>query len=252
MSNDVEIPLRQQRRSVSQLVSYSACSEEGCEKPHRARGLCGTHYYRFRNSSEFTKADRPPIGERFWTKVSISAECWEWRGSLSPGGYGQFSIKHGQSPAQAHRWAYESARGAIPDGLVLDHLCRNRACVRPDHLEVVTNAENKRRGESLPAVNARRTHCQNGHEFTPDNTYIRREGHRQCRTCAKVRAAKRRTGRPPGRPRQAHCKRGHEFTAEKTYISREGVRTCRTCVLARAKRYALRKKLSRSEGSAGP
>jgi hypothetical protein len=79
--------------------------------------------------------------------------------------------------------AYELAIGPIPEGLTIDHLCRNRGCVNPAHLEAVTNRTNLLRGDGIAALNARKTHCKRGHEFTPENTYVWREGTRACRAC---------------------------------------------------------------------
>ncbi|MEV4271931.1 HNH endonuclease signature motif containing protein [Micromonospora aurantiaca (nom. illeg.)] len=90
----------------------------------------------------------------------------------------------------AHRIAYEMKRGPVPDGLELDHLCRNRRCVRPAHLEPVTRRTNLLRGETIPARLAERTHCRHGHEFTPENTYQWR-GSRFCRTCRAAAQARR-------------------------------------------------------------
>jgi hypothetical protein len=104
--------------------------------------------------------------------------CWFWEGSTHAAGYGCYGAR------LAHRLSYEAFIGPIPDGLTLDHLCRNRRCVNPRHLEPVTIAENVLRGESLPARNARKTHCPKGHPYDESNTYISpRTGWRQCRAC---------------------------------------------------------------------
>jgi hypothetical protein len=83
----------------------------------------------------------------------------------------------------AHRLVYEHLVGPVPDGLVLDHLCRNRGCCRPSHCEPVTPRENVMRGEGLAVINAAKTHCKHGHEFTAANTYINKRGNRNCRAC---------------------------------------------------------------------
>jgi hypothetical protein len=131
------------------------------------------------------------LPDTFWRQVSKTSSCWLWRGRADRWGYGRFTLPRVFSlPREgcAHRWAYEAERGAIPSGLVLDHLCRNPACVRPDHLEPVTIRENNRRSRSPSALNALKTHCTHGHPFTSRNTYRPRPGHRQCRTCNARRA----------------------------------------------------------------
>ena len=117
----------------------------------------------------------------FWTKVQETATCWFWMGYKSTRGYGRFW--DGGRTVQAHRFAYETRVGPIPEGLQLDHLCRVRACVNPDHLEPVTNRENILRGKTLPAANASKTACLRGHTYTRESTYIRANGDRECRRC---------------------------------------------------------------------
>lgn len=120
----------------------------------------------------------------FWSRVDASGDCWEWVAGRNGNGYG---ITYASGKAQvAHRWAYEELVGGIPAGLTLDHLCRNKRCVNPDHLEPVTQRVNTLRGHSRAAVNARKSHCIHGHELTPDNVYIVRlptAVSRYCRTC---------------------------------------------------------------------
>lgn len=104
-------------------------------------------------------------------------DCWEWTGYCTPDGYARFRS------FDAHRWAYQQFVGDIPEGRELDHLCRNRRCVKPDHLEAVTRRVNVLRGRSFAAVNAAKQACSKGHPFDSDNTYIRPNGNRDCRAC---------------------------------------------------------------------
>lgn len=119
---------------------------------------------------------------RFWTYVAQGlGGCLLWIGAIDEHGYGRFGL--GLRAVLAHRWAYERFVGAVPDGLEPDHLCRTPGCVNPEHLELVTHRANVLRGDSPAAVNARKTHCDYGHEFTPENTAITPRGHRRCREC---------------------------------------------------------------------
>ncbi len=147
---------------------------------------------------------RADVQVRFWSKVTLAGpdECWPWLSTHNHKGYGQFMVDG--KVKMAHRLAYEDRIGPIPPGLTLDHLCRNRACCNPAHLEPVSNRENILRGNGATARNARKTHCKNGHEFTPDNIYRSSTG-RECRTCRRA-ADFRRPGRyhniPPQPPAQ--------------------------------------------------
>ncbi|MEU9310909.1 HNH endonuclease signature motif containing protein [Streptomyces sp. NPDC048256] len=129
---------------------------------------------------------RVRIAERVLMKIDKTAHCWNWTGSTTDEGYGYFNI--GDEKFRAHRWVFSLIVGPIPEGLVLDHLCRNRTCVRPSHLEPVTNRENILRGVGPSAVNAAKVRCLNGHEYTLSNTYVRAPGSRTCRACARDRA----------------------------------------------------------------
>ena len=108
--------------------------------------------------------------------------CWLWSGYVQKSGYASYTkMVDGKRPL-AHRFTYEALVGPIPEGMVLDHLCRNRACVNPSHLEPVSMQENILRGEGFAATNAQKTHCKHGHPFDDENTWVYR-GLRHCRTC---------------------------------------------------------------------
>lgn len=114
--------------------------------------------------------------------IKITDDCWLWGKSCTPGGYGRIYIGH--KGFTAHKVIYETLVGKIPKGYELDHLCRNRACINPEHLEPVTHRENVLRGKSVAAFNAKKSCCKNGHKFTSENTYFRLDKYaRECRIC---------------------------------------------------------------------
>jgi hypothetical protein len=128
------------------------------------------------------------IEDRFWPKVEVG-DCWEWTAATDEGGYGIFAVPPRGRSDRAHRVAWRMLVGEIPAGTELDHLCRNHLCVNPDHLEPVTHRVNMRRG-----LHATKTHCVNGHEYTPKNTYITPKGSRSCRACHTIRSSRRGRG----------------------------------------------------------
>lgn len=122
-----------------------------------------------------------PLETRLWSRVDKTATCWDWTGHVT-GGYGRIRVNGKR--VQVHRLSYELCTGRkIPDGLHLDHLCRNQRCVNPDHLEPVTPKENMSRGEAPSQVAARTGVCRNGHPLSGGNIRVRANGKRECRTC---------------------------------------------------------------------
>lgn len=127
---------------------------------------------------------RSSVEERFVAKVDKTDSCWLWMAHTNRDGYGCF---WDGKQFKAHRWAYERYVGPIPEGLQLDHLCRVRHCVNPEHLEPVTQQENISRGQAGWAA-TRITHCPKGHEYSPENTHMRADRRRECRECMRARA----------------------------------------------------------------
>ena len=130
--------------------------------------------------------------ERFWAKVEKTDSCWLWTAYRNRCGYGQFW--DASRMVKAHRFAYELLVGPIPDGRETDHLCRVRHCVNPAHLEPVTHRENTMRGDTIPARQAARTHCPNGHPLVEGNLvpFDLRRGWRACLICSRERSRARR------------------------------------------------------------
>ena len=145
----------------------------GCQGAALYRGRCNRHYQRYQKYGE-DRPDPPKMPERFWRYVRVTDGCWEWTGACVEG-YGYFRM--GTQQKKAHRVAYELVVGPIPDGLTIDHLCQNKGCVNPAHMEPVTAAENlSRQGQRMAA-------CRRGHPFIPENTYVSRSGGRSRRVC---------------------------------------------------------------------
>lgn len=145
-----------------------------------------------------------PVIQRVLAKIQIDTKsgCWLFQGNLEHG-YGRSSIgsksKGTFKKVYVHKITYEYFVGPVPEGYEIDHLCRTRKCCNPDHLEAVTPYENKMRGESPPAINAKKTHCPRGHEYSDSNTIVTNTGFRQCKACKRLRYSRtyvRKTGRP--------------------------------------------------------
>jgi hypothetical protein len=130
------------------------------------------------------------LAERFWEKVDRQAEgCWNWKAAKQHNGYGYLHAGGGKTrkPARAHRVSWELHNGPIPEGLWVLHKCDNPSCVRPDHLFLGDRVDNMNdaaaKGRVTTIGQSRKTHCPHGHEYSPENMYVRANGHRVCRTC---------------------------------------------------------------------
>ena len=200
---------------------------EGIKQFARARGL---------------KRAKLSISERFNLKVDRESgiygedgkyptQCHVFK-NIDARGYGTMKINN--IPQKAHRVAYELQNGPIKPGMVIDHLCRNPSCVNPSHLEQVTDSENILRGKGPAAKNARKTHCNRGHEFSENNLMSTSTNKRRCKICARDYARARRDKLRGGKPsminaRKTQCPRGHVYNEANTYVSPSGRRHCRTC-----------------------
>lgn len=181
--------------------------------------------------------------QRFESKTVRGDGCWTWTGAhYKNSGYAMFAMRDLDGkwrPTVGHRVAYQIHRGPIPDGLQLDHLCRNRGCVNPDHLEAVEQRVNIARGVGQSVLNAAKTHCPKGHEFTPENTYVRPTGKHRSRECRTCMAARPRYDRYIERDRAAFyaegrtCPHGHLYDEANTYWRKNtGSPLCRACAAA--------------------
>lgn len=141
----------------------------------------------------------PPLGltpiQRLFRRIKIDASgCWVWQGCVDAFGYGMMGNQDDDFPRSVHRLAYTELIGPIPDGLVMDHLCRNPSCCNPFHLEPVTSRENTLRGQTNAAANVAKTHCPKGHPYDGDN--LRLYGRRRfCNECERIRVVARRERR---------------------------------------------------------
>jgi hypothetical protein len=157
------------------------CGISGCSRPHQARGYCKDHWVSAKRRGEFVPARYRTPEERFQERYipEPNTGCWLWLGFVKQNGYGRHYANSGD--VYAHRFSYELHRGAIPDGLHIDHLCRVRCCVNPYHLEAVTQGENTLRGATTSGINARKVTCPKcAGAFS-----LRNDGKRECRPCKK-------------------------------------------------------------------
>jgi len=152
-------------------------------------------------------------------KIKFTDGCHIWTGAKNQLGYGRITI-FGKSK-QAHRVIYELVKGPIPEGLVLDHKCKNPSCVNTEHLEPVSQLENVRRG--LVNQNKQKTHCKYGHKFTPKNTAIDKNGRRNCRQCHRNKSNKLYL------KKHTHCTEGHKYTLKNIYRDKANRRYCKEC-----------------------
>jgi hypothetical protein len=168
--------------------STRTCAIPGCRRDYFADGYCGPHYKRkWRHGDPLAGGvyHGESVAERVRRLCEVEPSgCWRWLRGLDGMGYGTLVVK--RQTIRAHRASYEAFVGPIPDGLDLDHLCRNKACVNPAHLEPVTHSENLRRHYATV------TSCPQGHVYDEANTYRDTSGKRRCRVCLRDRQRLRR------------------------------------------------------------
>ena len=206
-------------------MTRARCAITDCQNPVDARRWCQKHYKRWRRHGH---PEYAVPGTRRWTLAEIEdlhspilwdawhnlirqyyvheeTRCWVWTGSKNADGYASFGC-FGIPGLKGHVIMYRIFKGDFPGGLELDHLCRNRTCVNPDHLEPVTTRENILKGNGFGAINARKTHCPKGHPYAGDNLYLTKIGRRRCRTC--MREERRHVAKPKN-PKKTHCPATH-------------------------------------------
>ncbi len=194
-----------------------------------------------------------PNPERIWKFIKIPKDpngCWIWIGCFHWNGYGQLTFDH--EHYRSHRFVYEYLVDQIPKGIELHHVCENRRCVNPFHLQPLTPKEHMMKGMGIGRINIEKTHCNHGHKFTKENI-INYNGWRYCRKCKdridrEYRNKKRQIlieldeYNPPNKEK-THCIKGHEFTEKNTYYDSAGFRQCKECKKIRQINYRARKKL---------
>lgn len=225
------------------------CAADGCKTVRNTRGYCNVHHRRLQRLG---RLDPYTYEELFWQKVDKRGPngCWLWTSPLSFWGYG--TCHWSGRPARVHRLTYEMFVGPIPEGYHVDHMCNVRHCVNPDHLQALSASEHM----SLTRARQDKSHCVNGHEYTPENLRINSKGARYCGQCMRDRgnaltraraAAEGREVLPPPSER-THCPREHEYNAENTRYGKtpkgKPNRTCRVCGREANRRYQERKKES--------
>lgn len=187
-----------------------------------------------------------------WKVFVLAKSCLEWQGYIDDLGYGN-AYWNGRS-TRVHRITFEAFVETIPDELVLDHICQNRACCEFSHLRAVTQQENVRSGIANAAVNARKTECPKGHTYDEANTRFNKSGNRICRKChsqSTVEARRKKRAENPLDPNKGprsfqrnriHCPKGHPYSGDNLYINPQGRRECRECSREAVRRLRARKK----------
>lgn len=177
------------------MEATRACSDPSCDRPAHTRGMCSMHYQRAVRAGL-------PLGQwrtletRLWARlVEAPSGCWEWQGATSSG-YG--TIRYDGRTQYVHRVTWQELRSEIPDGLELDHLCKNTRCANPWHLDPVTSAVNLARSTNPASTHRRAATCKNGHPKTTENVYISPTGRRQCQPCKLQRARDWHAAHPEG------------------------------------------------------